>query len=201
MKLKSKTTVIIGLIILIVVFFFYRRIPEFSSSMSSHLEYLIKKNSQDMSVNCVENSLKNLSNFTFFSITPLSYNDINSELKKYGNINGVKIIDLTDESIKFNDIDSDATILFEVKDVFSCDGKELPFVRASLNVQSRIVIKKNTEDCSAYIWSKNCFLPGNLDDKNTKDLVIRSLASLMNIFIENYSLPNPGKPTFNLVSK
>jgi hypothetical protein len=82
--------------------------------------------------------------------------------------------------------------------VFSPDGKELPIVRASLCLNTFVTIDKTNKKYNSYIWSRSCFLPGNVE-KDTEKLVSRSFSMLINMFMRNYSSANPENPNFYII--
>ena len=90
-------------------------------------------------------------------------------------------------------------ITFEVKEIYAVDGKVLPFIRASLSVESHVVVEKTEEKSNSYIWTKNCFMQGDAYGKNGDELVMQSLEFLLELFMKDYLAVNSTKPIFDLV--
>jgi hypothetical protein len=154
-----------------------------------------------------ENPLKGFSEFIFFLMYPGSKSQsekidllIKKELEKIG---GVKTFELEvknkdgEVGIDLSPFDKGVSLIYEIKNLTSLDGKDTGFVRASLNLESRVSILKTKQDCSPYLWSSNCFLKGNTE-KGLEKLVTQSFAYLMKDFSESYKSANSEKPIFNV---
>ena len=171
-----------------------------SKNSSDYIEYASKKNTQDMPRSSVDrNPLAGLSTFTFYSFSPVNYDKINAELQKYAVVNKVNFLEETSQGVEFNKISFDPLITFEVKEVCSIDGATLPFIRASLSVESRVIVEKTQKKCESYIWTKNCFVPGDAYGKHGQELVVKSLDFLLELFVKDYLEVNSGQPTFDFV--
>lgn len=161
---------------------------------------------QDMPRLTVENPLKGFSDFILISMVPASSKPqadkmnalVEKELNKYGKVSKIGLLVKTDqgEAIDFREFNADS-LIYEIKNVTAPDGKELPFVRATLNLRSHVLIDKTKQDYSPYIWSGDCFLPGKTQ-KDLEKLVSQSLSCLLQKFSENYSVANADKPLFKL---
>ena len=100
------------------------------------------------------------------------------------------------EAIDVKGFEAGATLIYEITNLISLDGKNLG-LKATLSLRTLVEIETTKRDCSPYIWSKSCFLKGNLD-KKTEESVARTLQYLLESFSDDYSLVNTRKPTFNL---
>ncbi len=154
-----------------------------------------------------DNPLKGFSEFVFFPMYPGSKSQsekidllIRKELEKIG---GVKKVELEvknkdgEVGIDFSPFDKGASLVCEIRSLISIDGKDTGFVRASLNLESRVSILKTKQDCSPYLWSSNCFLKGDTE-KDLEKLVMQSFAYLMQDFSESYKSVNSEKPIFDV---
>ena len=152
------------------------------------------------------NPLNKFTTFTVFNICPATgvesqkiHNLVKNELGKYGRVKKVKLINKRHgvEVIDFKNFCNDGYLIYEIRNVVSSTGEELPFVEASLNLKTSVVINKNKLIHSPYIWSKSCFLPGKVD-KDLDMLVLSSLEQLLSEFNASYLNANSKQPTFYL---
>lgn len=167
---------------------------------------LIGNDAQDMPRLTVENPLKGFSDFVLVSMVPVSSKTqadkvnalVEKELNKFGKVSKISLLVKTDqgEAVDFSEFNADS-LIYEIKNVTDANGKELPFVRATLNLRSQVLIDKTKQDYSPYIWSGDCFLPGKTQ-KDLEKLVSQSLSSLLQKFAANYSAANTDKPLFKL---
>ena len=173
---------------------------ETSKVDSNCIDYITTKNTQDMPLpNIYKNPLRGLSSFTFFAVSPVAYDTIKAQLQKHALVNKIKIFEETESGLHYNEVSLDPIITFDVKEICSLDGKNLPFIRASLNVESHIIVEKTKEKCDSYIWTKNCFIPEKAYQKNKQEMVTQSLEFLLELFIKDYTAANSTKPIFDLV--
>lgn len=164
---------------------------------------------QDMPRLIGDNPLKGFTDFLLIPLIPASSKTqadkisalVKKELMKYGNVSNVSLTVNTDkgEAIDFSQFNTGNTLVYEIKNVMSLNGKELPFVRATLNLRSNVTIDKTKQNSNSYIWSSSCFLPGKTQ-KDIDALVSQSLDSLLQRFAANYSSVNTDKPLFKLYS-
>jgi hypothetical protein len=156
----------------------------------------------------IENPLKGFSEFIFFPMYPTGNKNLSDTIgllvkKELEKIGSVKKIDLETknengvEGIDLSPFDLGATLIYQIRNLLSLDGKETGFVRASLSFESQVNIVKTKQDCRPYLWSSNCFLKGNTE-KGLDTLVLQSLTYLMRDFSESYSSANSNKPIFSL---
>lgn len=159
-------------------------------------------NDQDMPCQSPEIALKNFSTFTFISIAPSlsekAQSLIVNELKKHGRATKLQLNIKTnkEQGIDLSSLNSGATLIYEIREVSSIDGKELPFIRASLNMRTNVTIKKTAQEYSPYIWSQSCFMQGDLQ-KDTEKFISNSFSLLMQQFMSDYTSINSIKPEFN----
>lgn len=172
---------------------------EKSKDNLSYVEYASKRNTQDMPSNGIKNPLTGLDSFTFLALTPAPYDLIKAKLQQYGTVNKVRFLEETKSGIQFHEVSRDPMITFEVKEIYAVDGKVLPFIRASLSVESYVVVEKTEEKSNSYIWTKNCFMQGDAYGKNGDELVMQSLEFLLELFMKDYLAVNSTKPIFDLV--
>lgn len=157
----------------------------------------------------VKNPFKGFSVFNFFPTYPGSKEQsekINALMKKeLEKIGVVKKLDLEvknkegEEGIDLSPFDINSSLIYEIKNLVSLDGKDIGFVRASLNFESSASILKTKQECSVYLWSSNCFLKGSTS-KDLESLVAQSLDYLMKDFSESFSSANDNKPIFQVVT-
>jgi hypothetical protein len=155
----------------------------------------------------LENPLKGFSEFVFFSMYPGSKSQsekidlfIKKELEKIGQIKKVELEVKNKDGefgIDLSPFDQGASLTYEIRNLTAIDGKDTGFVRASLNLESRVSVLKTKQDCSPYLWSSNCFLKGS-SGKDLEKLVMQSFTYLMQDFSESYKSANSEKPIFNL---
>lgn len=162
---------------------------------------------QDMPSLGVDNPLKGLSKFTVIFMLPYSSKDqsdkirsfVENELNKYGESSDLNLIvkNKDEESVDLSQLGSDGILIYELGNITDITGKELAVVRASLNLSNIVTISKTNQEISTYIWSNNCFSQFSLG-KNLEKIVRDSFAHQMKAFMEDYSLVNSNKPTFNV---
>jgi len=121
---------------------------------------------------------------------------IEGELGKFGNFKKLEVY-------KDGCIDPSAftkygaTLYFDIEEIKSIDGKNLPVLQATLTMYTPTIIKKTQKESYTPIWSQSCFIEGSLEfDSSSK--VTKSLDKLLSQFMESYSLVNSEKPTFYL---
>lgn len=162
-------------------------------------------NDQDRESLASGNPLKGLNKYSFssrFFATKTLADKINSiaetELKRIGTVDKKQMIVESDKgkSVDLSGFNLGSMLIYEIKNVTDLNGKELGFVRASLNLSAPVLIETTKKQCSSYIWSCNCFLEGDVN-KNLETLVSKSLNYLLNQFRINYTSVNSDKPVFN----
>ena len=172
---------------------------------------IVLNDEQNMSLirDSIDNPLRGFSSFNFFpSYPPVSekileqiQNLVEKELGKYGT---VEKLDMCVKTSKGTAIDPTVLIRggylsYEIDSVKSETGGILPFVRASLHLKSYVTIDKTKEICKANVWSKSCYLSGDIKE-NTPKLISESLRNLLAVFISDYSSINKDRPIFYLVA-
>ena len=76
------------------------------------------------------------------------------------------------------------------------DGKELPISRATLHIETSVIISKTHVKSMPRIWSINDFIEMPLNSKSG-DETVKSVRRLLREFIKNYQFANPHqKPIF-----
>jgi len=167
--------------------------------------------SQDRPDNKDEIPLKGLSTFNcfFYFFAPNREEDakVNSlivnQLEKFGVVvqnkllvktNGREQIDLT----RFGS--SRPSLFFEIRNITSVEGKELPVIRGSLNIQAPVMLQKGYCFSSPYVWTNNCFLEGFFREKIEQSVTL-ALSQLLRQFQIDYSTANPShaeRPVFHI---
>jgi hypothetical protein len=152
-----------------------------------------------------DNPLKGLDTFVFFTQFPAdakTIDKINTSVKdvlsSFGKVVPSSLLVQTKEgeAIDVKCFATGATLIYEITNLVSLDGKNLG-LKATLSLRTLVEVESTKRDCSPYVWSKSCFLKGELG-KKTEESVTRSLQYLLDRFSGDYSLVNTKKPTFNL---
>lgn len=163
---------------------------------------------QDMPSTTYANPLKGFTTFTFMP----AYGEakgtnekikrlIEDQLKKYGSVNKVDMLTRNkkgEQAIDVSMFSKGTALNYQIKNVISVEGKVLPFVRATLSARSAVTIEKTNMDYSTYIWCRDCFLAGSVDN-DLEQLIEQTLDILLATFASDYAAVNKEKPTFYLV--
>lgn len=162
---------------------------------------------QDRESGLVGNPLKGFAQFLFFPMIPAGskkaadqfMNLVENTLQKYGEVKKSKILLQTEngEVVDLSPFDIGATLVYQIDDLFSPQGRALGIVRASLNFSTAISINRTKESSYPYIWAANCFFRGSTK-KHLDRLVEKSLINLLEQFSKDFSLVNSGLPQFDL---
>lgn len=153
-----------------------------------------------------ERSLKGLSAFTLFVMTPARDKaviekiraTVTKELKKYGKVGNLELIVKTDkgEAIDLSDFASGDMLVFKIQAPATL--AEASVAKASLSLSTSVLIEKTDARAHVSIWSDSCFLQGSVDDKNIANLVAQSLPGLLQEFMTSYKSVNSQKPSFKV---
>ena len=164
-------------------------------------------NSQDMPSLLIDNPLKDLSTFTFVFMLPAAPQEVmkkmkvwvETELKRYGKVSNLNLFtkEKAGEGINLHQLDTDGTLIYDVRNIVDINGKELPIARASLNLKSAITINKTKQEATSYIWSNNCFSQLDLQ-KDLLKIIQDSVGYQIKEFMTDYSSSNANKPTFSI---
>lgn len=163
-------------------------------------------NEQDIPMFGTGNPLKGFSKFIFYSrfyaskdLADKVHVVIEKVLSQYGDVEKINLQVKTDKgsAVDFSKFDAGASLIYEIKNLSSIDGKDLGIVRASLNLTTSVTIDRTKKESDPYIWTNNCFLKGDIN-KNLESLVSQSLNYLLKAFSITYSSVNSEKPLFQI---
>lgn len=159
---------------------------------------------QDQPFVSSESPLKGFSQFVFFPFLHLlpknektkTLQIIEDKLSKIGKVNRITLTPPYDLSI----FDKGPSLCYELAPLDTADERSVSMLRASLNLAANVEIFKTRNDCTAYVWSKNCFLQGSMND-DIEASISKTMDQLLQAFTTSYKLANPSqkeKLTFHL---
>lgn len=173
-------------------------------SVAEEMQY----NTQDRVRFTLQNPIKGLYTFNFFQMFPaknkILTDKINTiiekELNKFGIVKKKELVVKTDkgDAVDVSVFGEGVSLIYEIRNIISLDGKELNMIRASLNLSTVVNIQKTKEISRSYVWSSNCFMKGDTE-KDLESHVSESLNYLLQKFMRDYSNVNSEKPVFNLI--
>lgn len=151
-------------------------------------------------------SLKGFSKFVVFPMIPSSNKTLTDKLNtlveqalsKEGKVNKMTLIveTPTGEAIDLSGLRGDGTLIYEINNVLSPEGKDLDIIKASLSLSTNVTSTKTKGEGTAILWSSECYIKGNVQ-KDAESLVSKSIDLLLKKFDETYKKVNSDKPTFN----
>lgn len=155
----------------------------------------IHLNCQDVPIFYNGNPLEGLSAFAVISSCSSQSAEVNRRIteiiaQELGTL-GIVIKNKSEEGFGTGNI-----LHIQIGRVSKWDGKELPISRATLNIESPVIISKTHVKSVPRIWSINDFIDAPLNNKS-EDEACKAIQRLLREFIKNYRFANPNqKPLF-----